>query len=231
MDLKATIAIILKDLEDARNILEDLKSYPGVPAIQVELAKAKCRSAGEVIKILGELSPGQDGEAEELKDNAVTENDQEADIFTLEDKDADEPERVEEAGLPEDLIDEIIQPPEEKVQEPSAEGKILADRFSKQASINEQLSGKRHEDDSAELRKLKPINNIKDAIGINEKFRFIRELFGGNREVYDITLDKLNSSGSIDDAFNTLSEASQGSGSSEAFDMLIDLVKRKLSNQ
>ncbi|MEE4114554.1 MAG: hypothetical protein V2I37_00180 [Marinilabiliaceae bacterium] len=231
MDLKATIAIILKDLEDARNILEDLKSYPGVPAIQVELAKAKCRSAGEVINILGELSPLQDGEAEELKDDAVTENDQVADIFTLEDKDANQPEREEKAGLPEDLIDEIIQPLEEKVQEPAAEGKILADRFSKQASINEQLSGKRHEDDSAELRKLKPINNIKDAIGINEKFRFIRELFGGNREVYDITLDKLNSSGSIDDAFNTLSEASQGSGSSEAFDMLIDLVKRKLSNQ
>ena len=60
MDLKATIAIILKDLEEARNILDDLKNYPDVPAIQIELAKAKCRSAGEVIKVLGETTVEHD---------------------------------------------------------------------------------------------------------------------------------------------------------------------------
>ena len=59
MDLKSTIAIILKDLEDARNILDDIKKYPDVPAIQVELAKAKCRSAGEVIKVLAEEDEGE----------------------------------------------------------------------------------------------------------------------------------------------------------------------------
>ncbi|MBI5008973.1 MAG: hypothetical protein HZB98_04865, partial [Bacteroidia bacterium] len=52
MEFNATIDLIIKDLNDACRIIDDLKSYPGVPEIQVELAKAKCKSAGDVIALL-----------------------------------------------------------------------------------------------------------------------------------------------------------------------------------
>ena len=52
MDFNATIDLIIKDLNEASEIIDDLKKYPGVPALQVELAKSKCRSAGEVIALL-----------------------------------------------------------------------------------------------------------------------------------------------------------------------------------
>src|SRR5512136_2627765 len=55
MDLNATIDIIIKDLNDVRDIIDDLKIYPGVPELQVELAKAKCKSAAEVIALLKNL--------------------------------------------------------------------------------------------------------------------------------------------------------------------------------
>ncbi len=52
MDLNAAIDIIIKDLNEAREIIDDLKGYPGVPELQVELAKSKCKSASEVIALL-----------------------------------------------------------------------------------------------------------------------------------------------------------------------------------
>ena len=52
MDFNATIDLIIKDLDEAREIIDDLKKYPGVPVLQVELAKSKCKSAGEVIALL-----------------------------------------------------------------------------------------------------------------------------------------------------------------------------------
>ena len=55
MDFNATIDLIIKDLRDASDIIDDLKKYPGIPLLQVELAKSKCRSAGEVIALLKTL--------------------------------------------------------------------------------------------------------------------------------------------------------------------------------
>ena len=52
MDFNATIDLIIRDLEEAREIIDDLKKYPGVPVLQVELAKSKCKAAGEVIALL-----------------------------------------------------------------------------------------------------------------------------------------------------------------------------------
>ena len=37
MDFNATIDLIIKDLEEAGEIIDDLKTYPGVPELQVEL--------------------------------------------------------------------------------------------------------------------------------------------------------------------------------------------------
>jgi|SRR5664280_719349 len=62
MDFNSTIDLIIKDLNEASEIIDDLKKYPGVPALQVELAKSKCRSAGEVIALLkniGDVVPVQ----------------------------------------------------------------------------------------------------------------------------------------------------------------------------
>ena len=55
MDLNSTIDIIIRDLNEAREIIDDLKKYPGVPELQVELAKSKCKSASEIIALFKTL--------------------------------------------------------------------------------------------------------------------------------------------------------------------------------
>ena len=52
MDFNATVDLIIRDLHEAHDIIDDLRNYPGVPAIQIEMAKLKCKSAAEVIALL-----------------------------------------------------------------------------------------------------------------------------------------------------------------------------------
>jgi hypothetical protein len=57
MDFNKTVDLIIRDLEEAREIIDDLKNYPGVPAIQIEMAKAKCRNAAELIALFKDQPP------------------------------------------------------------------------------------------------------------------------------------------------------------------------------
>ncbi|MGD0342878.1 MAG: hypothetical protein ABSA76_14340 [Bacteroidales bacterium] len=52
MDFNSTVDLIIKELNEAREIIDDLKNYPDVPLLQIELAKSKCKSASEVISLL-----------------------------------------------------------------------------------------------------------------------------------------------------------------------------------
>ena len=52
MDFKSTVDIIIKDINELKDIVDDLKSYPGVPPIQIEIAKSKCRNAVEILELL-----------------------------------------------------------------------------------------------------------------------------------------------------------------------------------
>ena len=52
MDFNATIELIIKDLNETSRIIDDFKSYPGVPELHVEFAKVKCKNAAEVISLL-----------------------------------------------------------------------------------------------------------------------------------------------------------------------------------
>jgi hypothetical protein len=75
MDFNSTIDLIIKDLNEASEIIDDLKKYPGVPALQVELAKSKCRSAGEVIALLknpGDIIPAKNEPVHEKQNKAET---------------------------------------------------------------------------------------------------------------------------------------------------------------
>jgi len=258
MDLKSTIDIILKDLKEARVIMDDLKRYPDVPEIQIELAKAKCRSAEEVLKFLttkdlpspekNEINTSREAKEEDkekIKTETATEEDtisdienkDNVDVFEITDFEGENEQAV--AGTAEtekqsneaEIIDQIIQPENitedvGKETESKQKGKIVADKFAQQSSINEQIAHKRH--DNAEVSKLKPVNDLSSAIGINDRFLFVRELFNGNQDLYNNTINNLNEVASIDEAFDILTKTCKPEKDNTTFDLLLDLVKRKL---
>ncbi len=227
MDLNSTIDIIIKDLNEVREIIDDLKSYPGVPELQIELAKSKCKSASEVIALFKNLqakiaSPIMEKSPviEETIREKLTGKSEET--FAL-------PEKVVKEVVAKVIPEAIQIPKEETVRtEKRTSESIIADQFSNRSeSFNEKLGGHKHEDDVLEILKTKPLLSLDEAIGINDKFLFIREIFDGNTDSYNQAIQKLESIGSLSDAMAVIMSYSGENTGNEAVRQLIDLIKRK----
>lgn len=69
-------------------------------------------------------------------------------------------------------------------------------------SLNDKLAGKFEPSSLAEKLKKQPIVDLQAAIGINQKFLFMNDLFEGERNAYHESIDQLNSFDSYLDADN-----------------------------
>ena len=81
------------------------------------------------------------------------------------------------------------------------------------------------------LRKDK-LESIKSAIGINEKFFFLNELFGGDLQAYNDNIKKLDAQITREDAFGFLNELSELYGwekESEAVEQITTMLNNKFS--
>lgn len=77
-----------------------------------------------------------------------------------------------------------------------------------------------------------PISSLKEAIGVNEKFLFINELFGGNIQVYNETIARLNEFRDMQEAFDYLNELNDLLGwdenrSAQTIEKLAGFVQRR----
>lgn len=197
MDFKSTIDLIIKDLNEASEIIDDLKKYPGVPALQVELAKSKCRSAGEVIALLKNLSDFAPVKHETSEKQITT---------------PPPPAQVEKKVEPKE--------PEKKAQSVP----IVADKFGHipdNYKENPAVSKPKH-------LKGKPVNSLSEAIGINDRFLFIREIFDGNKDVYSQAIAKLDKAQNLEDAMAIIMSYTGEKPENEAVIQLLDIVRLKL---
>ncbi len=219
MDFKSTIDLIIKDLNEASEIIDDLKKYPGVPALQVELAKSKCKSAGEVIALLKNLI-----EFVPVNQQPITEKpDPTTPPITLAEK---KPESKESENKPESK--EAEKKPESKESEKKPLSvPIVADRFGHiddNYKENPEISKK----EVSKHLKSKPVTSLLEAIGINDKFLFIREIFDGNKDVYMQAISRLDKAENLQDAREIIMSYIDEKHENEAVEALLDLVKLKI---
>ena len=73
------------------------------------------------------------------------------------------------------------------------------------------------------------IVDLRKAIGINDKFIMLRDLFGGNEAQYNTTIDALNSFASLDDCMIYIVENFAWNPDSEGAKLIVSLIERKLS--
>ncbi|MDE5962757.1 MAG: hypothetical protein K2G58_01765, partial [Alistipes sp.] len=84
-------------------------------------------------------------------------------------------------------------------------------------------------DVASTLRSKRTISDLRQAIGINDKFLLIRDLFGGESDAYDAVMQKLNSFESLDDCVIYLTENYTWNSNSDSVRMLMDLLERKFA--
>lgn len=104
----------------------------------------------------------------------------------------------------------------------------LGDSFTKDRSLNDFIT-----DDSVKLEhKLSnmPVSSLQSAIGINDRFQYIRELFDGNSDLYNETVTKLDSMNEIKDAVVYLQSNFKWK-KTEISLKFVNLLKRRFPNE
>ena len=73
------------------------------------------------------------------------------------------------------------------------------------------------------------ISDLRKAIGINDKFIMLRDLFAGNEAQYNATIDALNNFTNLDDCMIYIVENFAWNPDSEGAKLIVSLIERKLS--
>ena len=146
------------------------------------------------------------------------------------------------AGEPEQLFTSTsrrVEPkPATRNQEPDLFGfstPTLADTLRTEAppSVADRFAGNQPAESVASRLGSKVINDMKEAIGINDKFLLINELFKGNQHHYNQALHFLNNAESADEAmgmFSRMFSELKWSDDSKAVDKLRSLIERRHGN-
>jgi hypothetical protein len=107
----------------------------------------------------------------------------------------------------------------------------LADKFGEEKrSVNEKLHSDTNEDKSLGSKLKQPISDLKTAIGINDRFLFINELFDGDMREYDEALKSFNACASLQDAISIFEHAKNSrkwTNDLESVNKLLDFIHRR----
>ncbi len=235
MEIKYTLEILTKDIQDIEKLVGNLQNSPEGSSIELDLALSKLRNVYEILTMIKAdrlhdflqplatpaSAPKPVAEAIPDPEPAVEPNPEPDPEPAVEPKPDPDPEPV-----------AVTEPASAPKPEPETkkEAEIIAEKFSAESSINENLAGQRGKDlDTQILRQ--PIDNIKRNIGINDRFLIIRELFDGDADKFNSLIINLEGAGTFKDAITVLEEQFSTSMEHEGVEILSGLVKRMYTNQ
>jgi len=113
-----------------------------------------------------------------------------------------------------------------QVRKGDKEPKILSEQYRGRPTLLESLN-KQSGRDAETLAQIRPIASLVSAIGINDRFNLIRELFGNDADLFDNVISRLNDAPSFNDAYNIMMQQFDWDMDSEPVQFLLDLVRRK----
>jgi hypothetical protein len=119
-----------------------------------------------------------------------------------------------------------IPKPEGPLQESSVQEKVvIGDSFQKERSLNDVIGDNKQAETTLTNG---PINSLKAAIGLNDRFLFIREIFNNNSDKYNTIIDHLDKLETIQEAVEYL-KANLTLQKNETSMKFVDLLKRRFS--
>ncbi len=108
---------------------------------------------------------------------------------------------------------------------------VLANKFSDQKTVAEKIAGNENTRRISDHLK-SPVTDLKSAIGLNEKFKFINQLFNGDAKEYHSVIDQLNTSSNSETAMNFLKEISDTNdweSHAAVAKTFMDIIERRFS--
>ena len=125
-----------------------------------------------------------------------------------------------EEEVDDEIEDNFEKEVEEEVEVPS---KVVGERFSKERSLNDMMSDNQTLDKKLSASR---IEKIESAIGLNDRFLYIRELFNGDSELFRSTVKELDQMSDIKQAVSHLSNNFKWKKNETSL-KFVELVKRR----
>lgn len=259
MKLNAVFEEMESALNELNEQFNTIKNYETrVPQIEVDILMATTRTLYESMVYLNKKNQVVEAKQPESQSVADAKEPETAQMPSFEPKADVEMQSEETTDLQEEIIDyekvtddflkEVDSPQEELTEEIIAEkeeiesevkvkeevsqahSSLLLQFEDEIFSVNDAVATKA--EDKSVVNKLSNsrIENLKSAIGINDKFYFINELFKGNSQAYDDVIYTLNNFKRFEDAMqytSTLKYRYDWDIESEAYQKLIHFLERK----
>ena len=167
---------------------------------------------------------------DEIIDFENEEEDNEEELIIVEEEEDEVSDTEEEDPITDSLSDTAVDSKKE-VSEKEEDSGIRAYRIIREniPTLSDMLEQSEDKSLAARLQR-KPVSDLITAIGINDKFLFLNELFGGSMEKYNKSIRSLNSFSTLLGAKTYMSELQiefQWDCTSEAYKKLNDLVERR----
>jgi hypothetical protein len=107
---------------------------------------------------------------------------------------------------------------------------VVADKYQNSRTFrHDDLAKKQPQNNLSTRMQSRPINDLAKAIGLNDKFLFIRELFNGDKEKYHEAIQIINEMPSYEEAENYIRERFNWDEEQPEVEKFMDLVRRKFS--
>ena len=84
-------------------------------------------------------------------------------------------------------------------------------------------------DMASEILHNEPITDLRQAIGLNDKFLLIRDLFGGDGAAFERAIETLNGFDDLDDCMIFIAEHYAWNPNSDGAKLLMELLERKFA--
>lgn len=114
-----------------------------------------------------------------------------------------------------------------EIKAKTSEGDIIAEKYQRNEPLINEILARAGKRDLSSMLQTKPVKNIESAIGINERFEFVKELFNGDNATYLKTIHILDNVSNFNEAFNYINQTFSWDYESETVHKLLDLVRRR----
>lgn len=255
MEKEALIKIVLQDIKELETLVSTFSGTESIPAVYIQLAQSKTKVIQDELSLINTLEPTSltssattttSGNKKKPVEQ-IPEAKKEIQSEPTPPIDGPKPEAVPTAAITIENNDKQAAVPTETSidapvnQTPKEKTKTTTQppgSSAKQAVIGEVLgkNSKSVLDILADQKKTTDqtyqpsVPDLRKAIGINDRFLFQRELFNGSAEVYNQTLDQLNSMQNLTSALSFLKTNFNWDTASETYEMFLKTVKRRFKN-
>ena len=227
MSYRYTLEAVLEGLHEIEDLIKGFPSDGKIPDIEIDLTLQKIRNLYELLLMMIVVAAGAAGAERKTMAAAAEEKTTAAGEAAVVEKRTGKKDPVKDtapASTP--VTTAATATASAAAPPPAASPQTIADQFKGKTTLHESLhqTVAREEDTLAHA---KPVTHLLSAIGINDRFTFIRELFNNDTHAFENTISILNDSASFNDAYNHMIQHFDWDMDSEVVQQLLDIIRRK----